>query len=127
VGISVVVSGECSDNAIDLYLRYWIFFTTCYDVEIFVVYQIFFQTVVITSSCTPRPFSSQELPVHNSHLSLFHILNHAGIRDVLTAVECVCVCVYIHTHTKFVNQNVAALWDVFNCSYDGGDNRIHGM
>ena len=32
-----------------------------------------------------------------------------------------------HTHTKFVNQNFAALWDVFNCSYDDGDNRIHGI
>ena len=42
MGISVVFSGECSDNAVDLYLRYWICFISYYDLEIFVVYLFFF-------------------------------------------------------------------------------------
>jgi hypothetical protein len=69
MGISVVVSGECSDNAVDLYLRYWIFYTSYYDLEMFVVYLIFFQNFVITSSYTPVPFSFQHFSVQNSHLS----------------------------------------------------------
>ena len=73
---------------------------------------------------------TDQLPV------IFHTLNHVSIRDVLAAVECVCTYIHIythvhththtHTHTEFVNRNVAAFWDVFNCSYDDGDNRIHG-
>jgi hypothetical protein len=51
VGISVVVSGECSYNAVDLYVRYWIRFTNYYDVEIFVVYLFYFSRMLLLHLC----------------------------------------------------------------------------
>jgi hypothetical protein len=67
---------------------------------------------------------TDQLPV------IFHILNHVSIREDLAAVECVCIylCTHTHAHMKFVNQNVDAFWDVFNCSDDDdGDNRMYGI